>query len=241
MGPQRQIPSSPVADPQTGLLTVTSQLVHDMNTMLSIIQGAAQLARLESGCPIAAPYVEQILENARHLGRLTEDILSLSQLELGNLPILLAPVSLADEVQKCCRAYKLLCSQKGLAFSVQVQAPVPERVHTDSLRLQQVFSNLLSNAVKYTAVGVVLVRVDFRNGVFRFRVDDTGCGIAPEDCERVFEPFGVAGDGATSPTRHGLGLALSRNLARLMGGDIQIVRSETGKGSSFEFTLPLSV
>ena len=129
-------------------------------------------------------------------------------------------------------------SQDGVAISLRAD-PEADRVEGDARRIQQVIFNLLSNAVKFTPPGgkvdVSTMRV---NGDMRVTVSDTGPGIAPEDRERLFDEFQQGDVGAAKREGTGLGLALSKRLIELHGGQIW-VESELGKGSTFVFTLPV--
>jgi CheY-like chemotaxis protein len=147
------------------------------------------------------------------------------------LPLLVAQVEALMRVQ---------AQSKGLALSVQLDADVPRWVHADATRLKQILFNLLSNAVKFSETGSVGMRVATGSGGrVLFTVSDTGVGMDARTLERLFQRFMRADD---SPSRRqggtGLGLEISRDLARLMGGDIT-VQSDIGRGSTFTVALPL--
>src|SRR5438067_2174429 len=141
---------------------------------------------------------------------------------------------LAREMQRLAGP---LLEDRGVAFALEL-ALAPPRFLTDATKLRTILRNLIINAAKFTAAGTVALRIVQRGGALRLEVRDTGPGIRPEDQELIFEPFRQL-DGS-STRQHGgvgLGLALSRRLARMLGGDVQI-QSEPGVGSTFALVLP---
>jgi signal transduction histidine kinase len=179
--------------------------------------------------------------------RLVNDVLDLARVESGEAGIELRDVDPRDVICDVAALAGTRARAKGLDFSFRVDDAVPAVVRTDPDRLSQILTNLLDNAVKFTATGQVVLSVcavgaEDRAGRperVRFTVDDTGIGIAPEQQERVFEPFNQAD---ATITRHyggtGLGLAICRQLAQAMGGTI-LLSSRPGEGSSFTVALPV--
>src|SRR5438876_1039699 len=142
-----------------------------------------------------------------------------------------------DVALKTHRLVKALREDRGVAFALELTL-APPRFLTDATKLRTILRNLIINAAKFTAAGTVALRIVQRGGALRLEVRDTGPGIRAEDQELVFEPFRQL-DGS-STRQHGgvgLGLALSRRLARMLGGDVQI-QSEPGGGSTFALVLP---
>ncbi|WP_374568378.1 ATP-binding protein [Ideonella sp.] len=192
-------------------------------------------------------------ESTEHLLALLNDILDVSRLEHGRLTLHLAPLDLAALVQAVQTVMAPAAEAKGLALTVRVEPGAPAAVVADGTRLKQVLFNLLSNAIKFTDTGEVTLRVvpvAARPGAravqpgqqwLAFQVRDTGIGIDDATRGQLFERFMQAD---TSVTRAhggtGLGLEISRGLARLMGGDIH-VDSQPGQGSEFSLELPLPV
>ena len=184
---------------------------------------------------------------------LINDILDLSKVEAGRMELDLAPVALVDVYRDAERAFRHLAEQKGLSFGVQIDPALPASIVSDEQRLGQVLKNLLSNAFKFTheggvtlAIGNLQDRSSLRNdalrqadGVIEFSVNDTGVGIPDDKLNLIFEAFQQA-DGTTSRKYGGtgLGLSISREIARLLGGEIQ-VDSGVGRGSRFSLFLPL--
>jgi signal transduction histidine kinase len=182
----------------------------------------------------------RIRESQRHLLGLVSEVLEHAQIEAGAVSYRLADVPVAELLATC---EALTAPQAGARDVVVVNdgCDAALRVRADADKLRQVVLALLTNAIEFTAPGGrVAVACAAAGATLRVTVADTGCGIAPADLERVFEPFvrvGTSGGGAHEGV--GLGLAISRDLARGMGGDLT-VESAAGVGSTFTVTLPLA-
>ncbi len=197
-------------------------------------------------------YAKTIYASGGDLLTLINEILDLSKVEAGKMPVEPREVALTDLSDFVDRSFRPLAEQKDLAFRTDVDVDLPTHIHTDPQRLQQVLKNLLANALKFTARGSVTLRVHrpkpgthFANEVLReagvvvgFSVTDTGIGIPRDKQQLIFEPF-LQADGTTSRKYGGtgLGLSISREIARLLGGEIH-VESETARGSVFTLYLP---
>ena len=184
--------------------------------------------------------------------RLIDDILDLSKIEAGRVDIDPAPVELDWVRSHVEQAFGPQAEEKRLDLRVEVAAGTPEIITTDRQRLQQVLRNLLANAIKFTDAGLVELRIapvppetvlgvptlDAARSVIAFSVRDTGIGIPGDKLEMIFEAFQQA-DGTTSRKYGGtgLGLSISKELARMLGGKID-VSSEVGRGSEFTLLLP---
>jgi two-component system, sensor histidine kinase len=192
-------------------------------------------------------------ESTEHLLALLNDILDVSRLEHGRLTLHLVPVDLPGLIQAVQTVMAPAAEAKRLALQVQMEAGAPATVVADGTRLKQVLFNLLSNAIKFTDTGEVklqVVPVAARPGApavlpgqqwLAFQVRDTGIGIDAATRGQLFERFMQADASVTrAHGGTGLGLEISRGLARLMGGDIY-VDSRPGQGSEFSLELPLSV
>ncbi|KAA2233125.1 HAMP domain-containing protein [Salinarimonas soli] len=177
---------------------------------------------------------------------LINDILDLSKIESGTVTLETSEVAIPEVVEQLERTFRLMASEKGLAFAIDVDPAMPRVMRSDEKRLMQVLRNLLSNAFKFTERGGVRLRIGPAEGAplrtgpdwIAFEVTDTGIGI-PDDKQRiVFEAFQQA-DGTTSRKYGGtgLGLAISREIARLLGGEI-VLRSRPGEGSTFTLYVP---
>jgi signal transduction histidine kinase len=172
---------------------------------------------------------------------LIEDLLSFARIDSGNETVRTQAVSLSDVIDQSVLLVRPLAESKGLAMRVELP-PTPFIVYSDARKLRQILVNLLANAVKYSTVGEIsfLIRADNIDALvrFRFEVTDHGIGMTAGEQSRAFDPFWRANTGRTSSGGTGLGLAVARNLARLLGGDLVIDRSEPGVGSTFVMTLP---
>ncbi|MGH9813018.1 MAG: sensor histidine kinase, partial [Candidatus Acidiferrales bacterium] len=183
-------------------------------------------------------FLEIIRDHAARLGRLTDDLLKLSQMEAGKLELDLRPVVVADLIDSCLETAQLKAGQKQLAVVVESSPSLPP-VRGDSVRLREVLQNLLDNAVQYTpAGGRITVRAAASDGGIVISVADTGIGIPQADQERIFERF-YRVDAARSREvgGTGLGLSIARHLVEAHGGRIT-VESEVGRGSTFSVFLP---
>ncbi|WP_415840433.1 sensor histidine kinase, partial [Roseateles saccharophilus] len=181
-----------------------------------------------------------IRKGAEHLNELLTEILDFSKIEAGAMVLheeVVDPVAL---VRGTADFFALTAQEKGLALRVSIPADCPRRWIGDSLRLKQILNNLLSNALKFTSQGHVELRLECRPGSLVFHVEDTGPGVAEELQGVIFEKFRQA-DGSVSHQHGGtgLGLALSRGLAELMQGRLDL-QSTPGVGSRFSLTLPLA-
>jgi CheY-like chemotaxis protein len=183
---------------------------------------------------------ETIYSAGNDLLVLINDILDLAKIEAGRADVNLEPVLLSRLTEGLERAFRPLAIQKGLELQFNVAAGAPERIVSDSRKLEQILKNLLSNALKFTERGEVAVAISApAQGRFAIAVRDTGIGVAPEQHAIIFEAFRQA-DGTTSRKYGGtgLGLSISRELARLVGGRID-VESRPGRGSTFTLVLPI--
>jgi signal transduction histidine kinase len=182
----------------------------------------AQLGRIRSG--------------ADHLLGLIDEVLTFSRVEAGKEVVRQDEVKLRPSAEEALVMVTPLAEAKGLDLT----ADVPDaQLFTDGDKLRQVLVNLLSNSVKFTDRGEIRLSARETEGLVEFQVTDTGIGIAPENLERIFEPFWQVEQSSTRRAGGtGLGLSVSRSLARLMGGDVT-VQSELGKGSTFTLTLPV--
>jgi signal transduction histidine kinase/CheY-like chemotaxis protein/HAMP domain-containing protein len=175
---------------------------------------------------------------------LINDILDLSKVEAGKMDLHLGQLALGDLCDDMDRAFRPLAEEKGLRFTIDRDPSLPLAIVTDEQRLEQILRNLLSNAVKFTDEGSVTLRITASEAggtdILAFSVTDTGIGIPDEKLALIFEAFQQA-DGTTSRKYGGtgLGLNISREIARLLGGEIR-VSSAPGEGSTFTLLLPVS-
>lgn len=219
---------------------------HELRTPMNGVLGAAQLlsaTRLET---TQREYLSIIRNSGDNLLSLLNDILDMTKIEAGKMTFEVVDVSVEDLHRRVTGPFQAQAEAKGLVFETGWEGDIPATVRGDPLRVCQVIHNLLSNAVKFTDTGKVAYsvtgkRLGDRRVAFEFSVTDSGTGIAPEDLERLFQPFTQVD--ASSTRRFGgtgLGLTISRRMANIMGGDIT-VRSELGKGSTFTFAVEAEV
>jgi signal transduction histidine kinase len=223
-----------------------TNISHELRTPMTAIIGMTDLSLVEPLSPKVREYLGAVHTNAHLLLELLNEILDLSKLESGTLMLDSAPLQLRKIVGELKHTFSHRAEQKGLRFEVITAPEVPEHLIGDSLRLRQVIFNLLANAMKFTEQGQVTLELSVdsacdREAWIRFTVSDTGIGISPLDQERIFAPFTQV-DASTKRRRDGagLGLAISADLIRAMGGS-RTVSSELGKGSVFGFVVPLLI
>ncbi|HEX7091687.1 MAG TPA: ATP-binding protein [Longimicrobiales bacterium] len=213
---------------------------HELRTPLNAVIGYVDLLEAGVGGPLTEAQqarLGRIRASALQLLDLIEQILTFVQAEAGREEVRLETVDLDSLAQDAAAPLRPVAEERGLAFEVRPPRS-PVRVRTDPAKVRQILRNLLSNALKFTEEGGIVVEAEREDDWMRFRVQDTGIGIEPEDLKRVFEPFWQAE--ASTTRRHGgagLGLSVARRLARLLGGDIT-VESEPGTGTTFIVRLP---
>ena len=182
--------------------------------------------------------LQTINRSGRHLLSLINDVLEISRIEAGRTTVQNEPFDLAATLDVVEEMIRVRAEAKGLALAVERHGLIPERVLGDAHHLRQVLINLLGNAVRYTDHGDVALHVSPEGERIRFEITDTGPGIAPEEQERIFHAFYQTAAAAANGRGTGLGLTISREFVRLMGGELRII-SEPGKGSNFGFSVPL--
>jgi signal transduction histidine kinase/CheY-like chemotaxis protein len=214
-----------------------AMISHELRTPISAILAGA--ARLHSDVPDASSKIHaQLIGDAGAMMRtLLNDLLDLSRLDAGRMAVEQAPFDLRQAMADTLRLWRPDANKKGLRLRVEGAAHLPRWVAGDSMRLRQVLNNLLSNAIKFTERGAVTVRLSTREAgdhqAFEAIVADTGRGLAEEQLARLFTPFDqLASNVAREHGGSGLGLVISRELARLMGGDLTVT-SKPGKGARF--------
>ncbi|NUO38032.1 MAG: PAS domain S-box protein [Gemmatimonadaceae bacterium] len=214
---------------------------HELRTPLNAIGGYAELLEMGIRGPVTPQQREdlaRIQRSQRHLLGLINEVLNYAKVEMGVVHYDLADVCVRDVLAAAEGLVAPQARAKGLVLTV-TDSPADLSVHADADKLRQILVNLLSNAIKFTDTGgrIVLSCEASSDGTVRLRVSDTGVGIPADKLEVIFDPFvQVRSDLTRTAEGAGLGLAISRDLARDMGGDLT-VESTTGAGSTFTLTL----
>jgi signal transduction histidine kinase/CheY-like chemotaxis protein len=212
---------------------------HEIRTPLNAIFGYAQLLERVAAGPVDNA-VRVIRRSAEHMANLVDGLLDISKIENGMLRLNRDKVQLGEFLDQIVDMFRLQAAAKGIEFRFQRPPHLPAYVRTDEKRLRQILINLLSNAIKYTEKGYASLTVRYRSQVAEFEIADSGIGIAPEDLERVFEPFerGRSSNVRSVPGT-GLGLTITKLLTQIMGGEIQ-ARSVVNEGTVFTVRVLLS-
>jgi len=213
-----------------------ANMSHEIRTPLNAVLGFAQLMQRQKDLtPTMKEYVDSIRRSGTHLLELITDILEMSKIEAGReklSPIAFDLHALLDDVERMMR---VRTDQKNVRINTSC-GDTPVRIIADQGKVRQVLINLLGNAVKFTDAGSIGVRAS-AVGTSSIAIDvfDTGCGIAPSEQHAVFRSFEQTSSGLRAGGT-GLGMAISRGFARLMGGDLVLVKSVEDRGSQFRFT-----
>jgi len=224
-----------------------ANMSHEIRTPMTAILGftdmIAQNADALDGEQIEM--LSTIRRNGQHLLELINDILDLSKIEADKMTVDKVPVDLVALVEEVCDIMRPKADEKGITFDVEFHGDIPQRISTDDMRLRQILTNLAGNAIKFTDSGGVRIDISLEGkgegkavgARMRFVVTDTGIGMTPSQAARLFSPFTQAD---SSMSRRfggtGLGLTISRRLAKLLGGGIEVA-STPGEGSVFTLTI----
>ena len=225
-----------------------ANMSHEIRTPLTGMAGFCRLLQRSQLGPRQRDWLDHIETTSSNLLSLMKNILDFSKIEAGKLELESTPIDIAALIDEVLLLQMPFAQQKRLHLLALVDDEVPDRLSGDPLRIKQILTNLVHNAIKFTAHGEVIVRVSAEEAnagsdehimTLGIQVSDSGIGLTEDLQKRLFEPFK---QGLTSRSSHhggtGLGLAICKQLIGQMGGEIQ-VHSQPGKGSSFDFTLPL--
>lgn len=219
---------------------------HELRTPLNAIMGHAEIMKESVYGTLnekQASITERIMVNVTRLLGLVGDLLDEAQIRAGKLPIrpeLFKTVSLLENLHG---SMDKITADKGIHLISELESGMPQQIVGDPQRIQQILINLVGNALKFTEKGAVKVNID-RVGTDKWKIDviDNGIGIPENELPYIFDTFRQANNLEISTRMHGgvgLGLAIVKQLVELMGGEIH-AKSESGKGSTFTVTLPLS-
>jgi signal transduction histidine kinase/CheY-like chemotaxis protein len=224
-------------------------LVKEKTADLAKAKEAAEAANLAKSV-----FLANMSHSGEHLLSLIDEILEISKIESRRVTLNKTGFNLHRLIETTKEMFQLLAEKKGLSFTVERGAGLPEHINTDEKKLHQILSNLLSNAIKYTETGSINLRIssyeegakgeqrttDDGQQALLIEVTDTGIGIAPENLDKIFDPFSQLSADQHSSEGVGLGLALTRQYVKSMGGTIA-VKSLPGKGTTFIVELPFEV
>jgi signal transduction histidine kinase/DNA-binding NarL/FixJ family response regulator len=219
---------------------------HEIRTPLNGVLGMAHSLKLDNLPREQAEKVKTILDSGETLMSILNDVLDLSKIEAGRLEIVPSAADLRHMIGRVHKLYLPIAEEKGLRLTLQIDEGIPQYISCDRVRVRQCLANLVSNAVKFTDKGEVTVRVSCQRqeeaaARIVISVCDTGIGMSEATCRRLFAEFTQAEN--TIARRFGgmgLGLAITRRLARLMQGDVT-VESTLGHGSTFSFNFATSI
>ncbi|MFA9620729.1 aerobic respiration two-component sensor histidine kinase ArcB [Escherichia coli] len=219
--------------------TFISTISHELRTPLNGIVGLSRILLDTELTAEQEKYLKTIHVSAVTLGNIFNDIIDMDKMERRKVQLDNQPVDFTSFLTDLENLSALQAQQKGLRFNLEPTLPLPHQVITDGTRLRQILWNLISNAVKFTQQGQVTVRVRYDEGdMLHFEVEDSGIGIPQDELDKIFAMYYQVKDshGGKPATGTGIGLAVSRRLAKNMGGDITVT-SEQGKGSTFTLTI----
>jgi signal transduction histidine kinase len=235
-----------------------ANMSHELRTPLNAIIGFAHLMlRHAESSPQFRENLNIISRSGEHLLTLINQVLDLSKIEAGKMVLHDTKFDLYRVLDDLVDLFRLRAQEKGLRLDFECPPEVPQYVRTDEVKVRQVLINLLNNAIKFTEEGRVILRLaacsvqmdspphpsqagESALCTLRFEIEDTGIGIASEDVAHLFEAFTQTKTGKVSQEGTGLGLAISCKFVELMGGEI-IVNSQLGHGTTFTFTIQVSV
>jgi signal transduction histidine kinase/CheY-like chemotaxis protein len=210
---------------------------HELRTPLNTIHGYSQLLLALDGMPdVAHDYIRTIISNENSLLHLISDLLELSKFEAGQTTPLKMEMNVKKLIHEVTTSFIDQFASKSLSLTVDYKTDVPEAIMTDPQKVTQVISNILGNALKFTRKGGVTIIVSCDRNI-TVDVEDTGIGIDADERAQIFEIFTQTGSTKEHMVGSGIGLPIARIFARMLGGDVVLVRSEPGTGSLFRFTL----
>jgi signal transduction histidine kinase/ActR/RegA family two-component response regulator len=221
-----------------------ANMSHEIRTPLGVILGFTEFA-LDPSIPAyeRENYLHAINRNGRILLDLVNDVLDLAKVEAGRIAIERGETSIPQILNEVISGLLPSAASKGISIKTTVAEGFPSRVLTDAFRLHQILNNLIGNAVKFTSQGYIRAEAYFKhveNAVaeIRIRIIDTGIGVSDAQREKLFHPFSQADSSmARKFGGTGLGLVLSRKLAQALNGDLQLLETTPGRGSTFELSL----
>jgi len=216
-----------------------AHISHEIRTPLSAVIGYSETL-LHSDQPMVERlgFINTIIRNGNHILNLVNDLLDLSKIEAEKLEMESIDINLMSTLQDIEKLFQQQCISKSIEFKIQYNFPLVETITSDPVRLKQILINLCSNAIKFTKSGYVYLAVQLTpENQLQFMIEDSGIGMTKEQLSRVFIAYAQADSSTTRKYGGtGLGLSLSKHLAKKLGGDID-VQSQAGRGSTFILTI----
>lgn len=217
--------------------TFLANMSHEIRTPLNSILGHAQILQYSGELTDQGLKSSMsIMKSGEHLLALINDILDLSKIEAGRIVVNKSSFDFRQMLNDLYNLFNITAENKGVTLAIEFTPNFPKIIYGDEQRIRQVIINLLNNAIKFTDSGGVILTASIQEDKLLIEIKDTGAGIPEDKLESVFDTFEQAETGLKNKGGVGLGLSISRDLARVMGGDI-IVTSNLGKGSIFTFTI----
>lgn len=222
-----------------------ANMSHEIRTPMNSILGFTELMMDSQQSPEArAECIQTVQRNGRQLLKIIDEILDISKVETGKMIIEKVDVNIGNLLSDVKNLLQLQAKDKGLDFKINLVTPIPRLVKTDPTRLRQILVNLIGNGIKFTQKGWVQVDVEWQPGqekvppLLKFRINDSGTGIQLDHRKNLFQAFSQADSSTTRKYGGtGLGLALSKELAQALGGDVFLDMSEPEQGSTFLVTV----
>jgi len=221
---------------------LVANVSHDLRTPLATLHGYLETLSLKEGTLSSDDrrhYLEAALRHGERLGRLIDELFELAKMDAGETRPHAEAFSMGELVQDVVQEFRLRASERGVRLEVHPTPDVPF-VEADIGMMQRVLENLIENALRHTPEnGRVTVRLGIEGSLVQVEVEDTGCGISPEDLPRIFERFYRAGANGADAGGSGLGLAISKRILELHERPIE-ARSRVGAGTTIAFGLPVA-
>ncbi|PAJ72835.1 hybrid sensor histidine kinase/response regulator, partial [Pseudoalteromonas sp. NBT06-2] len=216
-----------------------ANMSHEIRTPLTAIIGFTEQMLIKEAHQVKDNHLNTVLRNSKHLLELINNILDLSKIEAEKLEVEKQQCDLAQLLEDLNSVINVLANSKNLEFRINYSFPLPKTINSDITRLKQVLLNICTNAVKFTEQGYVSLTIEYVPHIekLKFVITDSGIGMSKNELERIFKPFEQADSSTTRKFGGtGLGLCISKNLAHLLGGDVEVT-SEKGIGSRFSLTI----